>query len=99
MDKVQIKGVSSLEESRRFHVLHDEKEGCTVVYDAQTEELKKPSCWQDMNAYYHYLMHRQRHHEAQTMLAEFMAGGTPITRLVKAVKCDGSSTGKMPSYA
>lgn len=65
----------------RYHVVHDERSGYAVVFDAQTSEVRKPTCWQDMLAYHTYLTSRHRHNEAQAILADFMYGGAPITQL------------------
>lgn len=67
----------------RYHVLAAEGHGCVAIFDVQTGKVQHPSCWQDISAYYHYLLGRGRMDEAQNLLAESMSGGKPMTRMVE----------------
>lgn len=67
----------------RYHVLEAEGKDRVMIFDAQTGKVQHPACWQDISAYYHYLLGRGRGDEAQNLLAESMAGSKPITRMVE----------------
>ncbi len=66
----------------RFHMLTCDTGSHEMIYDAETGCVKHPACWRDLSAYYHYLLGRGRKDEAQTLLADTMAGAKPITRMV-----------------
>lgn len=66
----------------RFHLLMDNEQGRVMIFDALTGIVQYPACWQDISAYYHYLVGRNRLDEAQALLAESMSGGKPMTRMV-----------------
>ena len=66
----------------RYHVIPDKVgQGVTIV-DTETGAVQYPVCWQDISAYYYYLVNLGRIGEAQNLLAESMAGHKPITSMV-----------------
>ncbi len=69
----------------RFHMLTCDTGNHEMVFDAQTGRIQHPACWRDLSAYYHYLLGRGRKEEAQSLLAESMAGRKPITRMLQEV--------------
>ncbi len=72
--------------SLRYHILADTESGRVIIFDAHTGRLQHPACWQDISAYYHYLVGRGRTNEAQTLLAEAMSGSKPMTRMVEGAR-------------
>lgn len=66
----------------RYHILPDRNAGGAMVFDAETGAIQYPTCWQDLSAFYHYLVGRGRVDEAQKLLAESMVGSKPITKMV-----------------
>jgi len=66
----------------RYHVIPDRASHGVLIYDAGTGTVQHPVCWQDMAAYYFYLVDRGRIAESQNLLAESMAGHKPITSMV-----------------
>ena len=52
-----------------------------AIFDSETGAVQYPVCWQDISAYYNYLVNRGRIDEAQELLAESMAGRKPITNM------------------
>ena len=67
----------------RYHLVMDNGNGRVMILDTHTGNFQYPACWQDIAAYYHYLAGRNRHEEAQNLLAESMSGQKPITRMVE----------------
>ena len=67
----------------RYHVLPDKAGGGVTIFDAETGRVQYPHCWQDISAYYHYLIGRGRLDEAQGLLAESMSGSKPMTRMLE----------------
>ncbi len=80
----------------RYHILMDEVTSRVMIYDAETGRIQHPVCWQDISAYYHYLLGRGRVDEAQRLLAESMAGNKPITRLVCGMRQQSGEAGYIP---
>lgn len=80
----------------RYHILMDAVTGGVLIFDAETGRIQHPACWQDISAYYHYLLGRGRVDEAQRLLAESMAGSKPITRMVRAMSQTASESGYLP---
>ena len=70
----------------RYHVLPDQLGIGVVILDTQTGYIQHPVCWQDISAYYHYLVDKGRLNEAQSLLAESMSGSKPITRMVERIR-------------
>lgn len=66
----------------RYHVIPDKVGKGVTIYDSETGSIQYPACWQDISAYYYYLVDRGRIEESQTLLAESMAGHKPITNMV-----------------
>jgi hypothetical protein len=66
----------------RYHVLPG-KDGSTVlIFDSHTGAIQYPACWQDLAAYYNYLLGRGRIAESQKLLADCMAGNKPISAML-----------------
>lgn len=66
----------------RYHVIPDRAGQGVLIYDAEKGIVQHPVCWQDIAAYYFYLVDRGRIDESQNLLAESMAGHKPITSMV-----------------
>lgn len=71
--------------SIRYHVIPDKAGPGVTIFDSETGAVQYPVCWQDIAAYYNYLVDRGRIDESQTLLAESMAGRKPITTMVQSV--------------
>lgn len=69
----------------RYHVIPDRDGHGVMIYDAETGVTQNPVCWQDIAAFYFYLVDRGRIAESQNLLAESMAGHKPITSMVVAM--------------
>jgi hypothetical protein len=69
--------------SVRYHVVPDKSGTGVMIFDAETGHVQYPHCWQDISAYYHYLIGRGRLDEAQGLLAEAMSGSKPMTRMLE----------------
>lgn len=69
----------------RYHILHGDRAGSAIVFDAETGAVQRPACGQDLSALYHYLVGRGRIDESQALLAESMAGAMPITRMLSCI--------------
>ena len=67
----------------RYHVLPNKTGDGVLILDTHTGSVQFPICWQDLNAYYHYLVDTGHIDEAQQLLAESMAGNKPITRMIQ----------------
>jgi hypothetical protein len=79
-----MKSVTSCYPSR-YHILHGDRTDSAIVFDAETGAVQRPACWQDLSAFYHYLVGRGRIDESQALLAESMAGTLPITRMLSCI--------------
>jgi len=66
----------------RYHVLPNSVDGGVMIFDSETGAVQYPACWQDLAAYYHYLVGRGRIDESQKLLAESIAGNKPITKML-----------------
>lgn len=73
-----------METMSRYHLLSDRTQGRVMIFDALTGAVQYPVCWQDIAAYYHYLVGRNRAPEAQGLLADAMAGSKPMTRMAES---------------
>jgi hypothetical protein len=71
-----------METTTRFHLLMDNEDNRVMIFDAVTGRIQHPACWQDISAYYYYLVGRNRLVEAQCLLAESMSGSKPITSMI-----------------
>jgi hypothetical protein len=69
----------------RYHVIPDGASKGVLVFDSQTGAIQRPECWQDLAAYYSYLVGRGQIYESQKLLAESMAGNKPITSMLMSV--------------
>jgi hypothetical protein len=76
----------------RYYVIPEKNGQGVMIFDSETGAIQYPVCWQDIAAYYYYLVARGRIDESQNLLAESMAGRKPITNMVGAVS-EPSSTG------
>jgi hypothetical protein len=80
----------------RYHVLPEKSGQGVMIYDAETGVIQYPVCWQDIAAYYYYLVARGRIEESQNLLAESMAGHKPITNMVVSMSKPSSGNGGAP---
>jgi len=83
----------------RYHMLMDQESGHVMIFDAHTGSLQYPKCWQDISAYYHYLLGRGRNDEAQGLLAEAMSGSKPMTSMVERARLPAVWRMDMGTYA
>ena len=67
----------------RYHVIPDKVCKGVTVFDSKTGTMQYPACWQDLAAYYYYLVGRGRVGESQLLLSEIMEGNKPITRMLE----------------
>lgn len=72
-----------MEKPVRYHIVMDNAHGQVTILDTQTGKYQHPACWQDISAYYNYLVDRGRQDEAQELLAESLSGHKPITAMVE----------------
>jgi hypothetical protein len=78
----------------RYHVIPDKVGNGVTILDSETGVIQYPACWQDLAAYYYYLVERGRMDESQRLLAESMAGNKPITNMLAAVsQSESANTG------
>ena len=56
-----------------------------IIYDSETRTVQHPVCWQDLVAYYNYLVGQGRIEESQKLLADSISGQKPITKLLEHV--------------
>ncbi len=82
----------------RYHILTEEESGRVLICDAYTGRVQYPACWQDISAYYHYLLGRGRIDAAQSLLAEAMSGAKPMTRMVQEMSCPAVWSLDMSTY-
>jgi hypothetical protein len=75
---------NAMSRNTRYHVIPDKVSG-VMIFDSETGAVQYPICWQDLAAYYYYLVERGRIDESQKLLAESMAGNKPITNMVGSV--------------
>jgi len=66
----------------RYHVIPDGMGNGVMIFDSQTGAIQRPACWQDLAAYYYYLVGRGQIDQSQKLLAESMTGDKPITRML-----------------
>jgi hypothetical protein len=67
----------------RFHVISDGASNSVLVFDTQTGVVQRPECWQDLAAYYSYLVGKGQIAASQKLLAECMAGNKPIKEMLE----------------
>lgn len=68
--------------STRYHIIADDYGG-VMVFDSATGAIQHPVCWQDLVAYFNYLVGQGRMDESQKLLADSIAGKKPITRILE----------------
>lgn len=69
----------------RYHIILDEDKKDVIIFDSETGAIQHPVCWQDLVAYYNYLVGLGRNAESQKLLAESIAGKKPITQMLEFV--------------
>lgn len=67
----------------RYTIFSDAETQEVLILDTETSTFQHPVCWQDLLAYYNYLVGSGRIEESQKLLAESMAGKKPITKMVE----------------
>lgn len=72
-----------METNARYHILPDKHHDGVLIFDSQTRAIQHPVCWQDLVAYYNYLVGLGRIEESQKLLADSMAGNKPITKMIE----------------
>ncbi len=74
-----------MSKNTRYHVIPDGSSNGVLIFDSQTGAIQRPECWQDLSAYYSYLVGRGQIDASQKLLAESMAGKKPITNMLRNV--------------
>jgi hypothetical protein len=69
----------------RYHILPNIAGEGFLIIDTVSGNIQSPKCWQDLEAYHHYLVNKGMLEEAQKLLADSMAGKKPITRMLESV--------------
>ena len=69
--------------SVRYSLLSDKETNDVLILDAETGTIQHPICWQDLVAYYNYLVGTGRVDESQKLLSESLAGNKPITKMLE----------------
>jgi hypothetical protein len=67
----------------RFTIFSDAESKEVLILDTKTGTFQRPVCWQDLLAYYNYLVGTGRIDESQKLLAESMEGKKPITKMLE----------------
>jgi hypothetical protein len=81
-----------MEKHTRYRLIQDENRNEVIIFDAETGTIQHPVCWQDLVAYYNYLVGTGRQDESQKLLAESIAGKKPITKMLEFVSSPISNT-------
>jgi hypothetical protein len=71
--------------SARYQIIPDKDSNSGMILDSKTGAIQHPVCWQDLVAYYNYLVGLGRNAESQKLLAESIAGKKPITQMLEFV--------------
>jgi len=69
--------------NKRYNIIANKDCGGILIFDSETGAVQRPVCWQDLVAYYNYLVGLGRFEESQKLLAESMAGNKPITKMLE----------------
>ena len=69
--------------SVRYSLLSDAETKDVLILDSESGTIQHPVCWQDLVAYYNYLVGTGRVDESQKLLAESLAGKKPITKMLE----------------
>ena len=69
--------------SVRYSLLSNAETNDVLILDAETGTIQHPICWQDLVAYYNYLVGTGRVDESQKLLSESLAGNKPITKMLE----------------
>ena len=67
----------------RYKIIPNEENIGGVIVDSETGTTQNPICWQDLVAYYNYLVGLGRNDESQKLLAESIAGNKPISKMLE----------------
>jgi len=67
----------------RYTIFSDAESKEVLILDTVSGTFQHPVCWQDLLAYYNYLVGAGRIVESQKLLAESMAGNKPITKMLE----------------
>lgn len=67
----------------RYTIFSDAGSKEVLILDTESGTYQHPVCWQDLFAYYNYLVGTGRIEESQRLLAESMAGKKPITKMLE----------------
>lgn len=67
----------------RYKIIPNEENKGGLIVDSETGTTQNPICWQDLVAYYNYLVGLGRNDESQKLLAESLAGNKPITKMLE----------------
>ena len=78
-----IDEVIAMDMSVRYHILPNQTGEGIILLDFQTGKMQCPICWQDLSAYYNYLVYKGYKDEAQQLLADSMEGKKPITQMIQ----------------
>jgi hypothetical protein len=74
-----------MNKNARYHIIRDAVGNGVLIFDSKTGAVQRPECWQDLAAYYAYLVGRGQIEVSQKLLAESMAGKKPITNMIMSV--------------
>jgi hypothetical protein len=66
----------------RYHLIPDQVGNGVMIFDCLTGDMQRPACWQDLAAYYYYLVGRGQMDQAQKLLAGAMTGEKPIAKML-----------------
>lgn len=69
----------------RYKIIPNEQNGGGIIIDSETGTTQNPVCWQDLVAYYNYLVGLGRNDESQKLLAESISGNKPISKMLAFV--------------
>jgi hypothetical protein len=78
-----MKGDDAMKRMTRYNIIPNGDCGGFMIFDSETGAIQYPVCWQDLVAYYNYLVGLGRFDESQKLLADSMAGNKPITKMVE----------------
>lgn len=71
-----------METTYRYHILPNISGAGFLIIDTKTGNIQLPRCWQDLEAFHHYLVNKGMLEESQQLLADSMAGKKPISRML-----------------
>ena len=71
-----------METAIRYHILPNITGEGFMIIDTKTGNIQLPKCWQDLEAFHHYLLNKGMFDEAQQLLEDSMAGKKPISHML-----------------